>query len=1034
MYINIDQLKTDANQPETFLNLLPDLTPVKYGNSLRFKESNGLSIYKHKNGKWILKNHSDKLNLPNGDVWNFTRQLHRLESKQVKEIAKRIAAAAKLDLSDYTTSPDVIEQRRKEKTQAKVIHALGGLEPDAPEFIGNSIRWEPEQWIPNNKGKRGYSPTIQKRIKPDNSIYTTASPESMEYQKGIEYFAAKGNIKPETLDKYGVIIVSKTKFKGYEFTHEADNFAYICKAGANVKRKQPFDKEFKEIYLQNVENYCFGWDQLPYTGEAVIIAAGESDTLAINNKAGETGIYAICLGSENRSFPNNLIYELKLRFESVIALYDNDKTGQQQSEQKLKECRYTRLDFATHIGKQFPDINDVCDAIQEYGTEPVFEWLQYIAQLKQLKSKEYYKETRDLYHLNPSIGHPEQWQQVRVHKYIDPDKIIQALKYNDRLLIDAPTGSGKTTAILQLAKQSDTRVIVAEPTITIAEDIAQSAEEAGIQANLIYGEIEEADYMAAINAPLFICTYDAIKNLNIELDILVIDEQHLLTSEYGYRAKALNRAIDAAAIADKVIYLSGTPDYHLSHYMNASVLKFTPDIEQRKTVNVYGYTSGNETGAAEWIAEIYGEGKHLIKKDNTSQLQAMQKRLKQKSKESAIFSNKVNTKQTPEYQRLINGQVNEDFILTTSLLETGVSILDHVESVNLLNTKDAKEIIQTASRPRWNGKRNKELDINLFYKGKAPTIDDNTEYTPLDTSFINYHIQIAEYAAGEANKAAGKDHEWIPDTDLNIRYSKIFGKYVVDILGILYQWKQYVIAKQNKSDTLLQLQAAGYIINDGENIELQNVKGEKKANYKEQAAEIFRTETADAIGAVKYHSRNRNLREKLKSIQGRNSERAKEIHESKKIYKYISEFTRRFVDIRNVSAIDRARLIELIGTQTTDKEYKLLRRKVYAQHCMKRTATGEAAIHGRRLHEIDTAIREHWNGNGLIMGTYKAMNLVKNTPYHRAAGYTKMTRREIFDLLNSLYVIEFLDDGNKLKFTETENFGSKNINRCKSGT
>src|SRR6056297_311765 len=106
MYINIDQLTADANRPETFLNLLPDLTPVKYGNSLRFKESNGLSIYKHKNGKWILKNHSDKLDLPNGDVWNFTRQLHRLESKQVKEIAKRIASAAKLDLSDYTTSPD----------------------------------------------------------------------------------------------------------------------------------------------------------------------------------------------------------------------------------------------------------------------------------------------------------------------------------------------------------------------------------------------------------------------------------------------------------------------------------------------------------------------------------------------------------------------------------------------------------------------------------------------------------------------------------------------------------------------------------------------------------------------------------------------------------------------------------------------------------------------------------------------------------------------------------------------------------------
>ena len=71
----------------------------------------------------------------------------------------------------------------------------------------------------------------------------------------------------------------------------------------------------------------YGWEQLPESGELVIITKSMKDIMALY----ECGISAIAFGSETITPRKDIIDELKKRFTHVIILYDNDEEGVKQS-------------------------------------------------------------------------------------------------------------------------------------------------------------------------------------------------------------------------------------------------------------------------------------------------------------------------------------------------------------------------------------------------------------------------------------------------------------------------------------------------------------------------------------------------------------------------------------------------------------------------------------------------------------------------------------------------------------------------------
>ena len=152
-----------------------------------------------------------------------------------------------------------------------------------------------------------------------------------EVEKG---FWANFGIDLQTLLKYNVSClkefsaISKT---GNPYTTKSSPekliFAYENKDW--VKLYKPLDeKKYKFQYLGTKElGYIFGWNQLPQNGELLIITGGEKDVMTLAAR----GFNVISLNSETATLPKTIIDELKLRFNQILILYDNDETGLKQS-------------------------------------------------------------------------------------------------------------------------------------------------------------------------------------------------------------------------------------------------------------------------------------------------------------------------------------------------------------------------------------------------------------------------------------------------------------------------------------------------------------------------------------------------------------------------------------------------------------------------------------------------------------------------------------------------------------------------------
>ena len=144
--------------------------------------------------------------------------------------------------------------------------------------------------------------------------------------------------------KYGITIDILNKFKvrsladfsalnkeGKHYTFRSDNnkFIFAYDQGDWCKLYKPLDdKKFRFQYLgDKPQNFVFGLEQLPEKGDFIFLTGGEKDVMSLAAK----GYPAISLNSETAKPTLELLAEPQSRFSEVVILYDNDKTGIQQS-------------------------------------------------------------------------------------------------------------------------------------------------------------------------------------------------------------------------------------------------------------------------------------------------------------------------------------------------------------------------------------------------------------------------------------------------------------------------------------------------------------------------------------------------------------------------------------------------------------------------------------------------------------------------------------------------------------------------------
>lgn len=160
---------------------------------------------------------------------------------------------------------------------------------------------------------------------------------------------------------------------------------------------------------------------------------------------------------------------------------------------------------------------------------------------------------------------------VKVDKYLSKELVVEWLQREEKLLIDSPTGSGKTTSIINAFKHlssSGKFFIFTAPTVTLAEQVAVKH---GI--SCIKGGINELKKIVISKIMsgerVFSCTYDkAIELINyIRKDIehktppsfsIAIDEVHKIPQQYDFRYEAMKSLNEIITLEKSVLCLSGT--------------------------------------------------------------------------------------------------------------------------------------------------------------------------------------------------------------------------------------------------------------------------------------------------------------------------------------------------------------------------------------------------------------------------------------------------------------------------------------------
>ncbi len=177
----------------------------------------------------------------------------------------------------------------------------------------------------------------------------------------LDYWSQYG-IDVKTLQRFHVKALTRYESisnQGKPFTLvstlEEPIFAYCM--GKFVKIYRPKSK-LRFLYGgEKVDDYVFGFQQLPSKGDMIFITGGEKDVLSLTAH----GFNAICFNSESAQIPENIIEGLQLRFRHIIILYDSDETGIREAKRQteaLTQYKVLSLTLPLQGNKSEKDVSD----------------------------------------------------------------------------------------------------------------------------------------------------------------------------------------------------------------------------------------------------------------------------------------------------------------------------------------------------------------------------------------------------------------------------------------------------------------------------------------------------------------------------------------------------------------------------------------------------------------------------------------------------------------------------------------------------
>lgn len=370
-------------------------------------------------------------------------------------------------------------------------------------------------------------------------------------------------------------------------------------------------------------------------------------------------------------------------------------------------------------------------------------------------------------------------------------------------------------------------------------------------------------------------------------DYIVCDEFHYFTSDASFNNKT---DMSIKGILDSIncirIFMSATADL-MHRYLNGHKKLETIDYfieDDYSFINELMFYSTNETEDS-IIENIIEDNEKAIVFANSI------KRLEQiylDNKQISIFNCSTSRKEYKKYsdskkisEMLKNERFEENLLLTTSVMDTGVSIKDRkVKHIICNNILDVNVLIQCLGRKRILDEDDK---VNIYIKD-------------IGNQSISGHLR-------EANKKLDR-YDYLKENGENeytLKYKKSLDRKEIVYLDIVNGKKEYKINDMAHFKTLVDI------------IELQNIMN---IDYKKYISDILRTNYKEI--EVRIH--NKKLEEFLDSIVG-----VKMYKEEQEIFKNRfkeSGLNSRTVGFNTINGNIRDRGLQYILTQGKRGKYK----------------------------------------------------------------------------------------------------------------
>ena len=312
---------------------------------------------------------------------------------------------------------------------------------------------------------------------------------------------------------------------------------------------------------------------------------------------------------------------------------------------------------------------------------------------------------------------------LNIQKRVNESKteLKRLVNENKRLLIQAPTGSGKTYTFLKeilparLTANPYERIAFVVPTKALAEEISGAYD-----LPLVHGEIKDDERLVAFHSRLFVTTLDSAPSMGL-VDTLVIDEAHTLTRDF--RQKAKQGVEDLMNMSERTIMLTATPSALWKHF-GYTLVKIQQDQPKERNITVNALDE--KTALRKVLAELVfkaskqpAEKVTFIRMNSKTNLrnaldEAVSSGLFQKDEIAYIDSNDENKGKV--YESIVSNSMVPPgirLVAMTSLMDEGVNINNtNIADVHFIQDKIAGDLrdeqaVQFISRFRkWDGAPN----------------------------------------------------------------------------------------------------------------------------------------------------------------------------------------------------------------------------------------------------------------------------------------------------------------------------------------